>query len=277
MKKITAGRDILGEFAPKFAQLNDDVLFGEVWSRESELSARDRSLITVTALMAQGLTDTSFGHHLAMAKENGITRSEIAEILTHAAFYAGWPKAWAAFRMAKEVWAEDAAEDAKAKHQSEMVFPIGASNDGFAPYFSGKSYLAPLSTAQVGIYNVTFEPGCRNNWHIHHAKQGGGQIRIINFGIFYCKRMRAFFQFERLLPVQLPKARSQGGTIGSGLYCIAVERYFCRIWNGEGDNRYFCVFGEEKVEFAFFKFGARNVWGVELHLPRGQYFNAARV
>ena len=69
MKKITAGRDMLGEFAPKFAQLNDDVLFGEVWSRESELSARDRSLITVTALMAQGLTDTSFGHHLAMAKE----------------------------------------------------------------------------------------------------------------------------------------------------------------------------------------------------------------
>ena len=65
MRKITAGRDVLGEFAPKFAQLNDDVLFGEVWSRESELSARDRSLITVTALMAQGLTDTSFGHHLA--------------------------------------------------------------------------------------------------------------------------------------------------------------------------------------------------------------------
>ena len=92
MRKITAGRDVLGEFAPKFAQLNDDVLFGEVWSRESELSARDRSLITVPALMAQGLTDTSFGHHLQMAKENGITRSDIAEILTHAAFYAGWPR-----------------------------------------------------------------------------------------------------------------------------------------------------------------------------------------
>lgn len=111
MRKITAGRDVLGEFAPKFAQLNDDVLFGEVWSRESELSARDRSLITVTALMAQGLTDTSFGHHLAMAKENGITRSEIAEILTHAAFYAGWPKAWAAFRMAKDIWADEESAD----------------------------------------------------------------------------------------------------------------------------------------------------------------------
>lgn len=161
MKKITAGRDILGEFAPKFAQLNDDVLFGEVWSRESELSARDRSLITVTALMAQGLTDTSFGHHLAMAKENGITRSEIAEILTHAAFYAGWPKAWAAFRMAKDIWADAENTDEKQRHQNSMVFPIGAPNDGFAQYFSGQSYLAPVSTEQVKIFNVTFEPGCR--------------------------------------------------------------------------------------------------------------------
>ena len=176
--KQTAGRDALGEFAPKFAELNDEVLFGQVWSREDKLSLRDRSLVTVVALMAQGLTDSSFRYHLTAAKNNGITRTEIAEILTHAAFYAGWPKAWAAFRMAKEVWAEDAAEDAKAKHQSEMVFPIGASNDGFAQYFSGKSYLAPLSTAQVGIYNVTFEPGCRNNWHIHHATQGGGQMLI---------------------------------------------------------------------------------------------------
>ena len=183
--KQTAGRDALGEFAPKFAELNDEVLFGQVWSREDKLSLRDRSLVTVIALMAQGLTDSSFRYHLTAAKNNGITRTEIAEILTHAAFYAGWPKAWAAFRMAKEVWAEDAAEDAKAKHQSEMVFPIGASNDGFAQYFSGKSYLAPLSTAQVGIYNVTFEPGCRNNWHIHHASQGGGQILVCVAGRGY--------------------------------------------------------------------------------------------
>lgn len=82
MRKITAGRDVLGEFAPKFAQLNDDVLFGEVWSQESELSARDRSLITVTALMAQGLTDTSFGHHLAMAKENGMQYRTLGSDLT---------------------------------------------------------------------------------------------------------------------------------------------------------------------------------------------------
>ena len=178
MKKQTAGRTNLGDFAPKFAELNDDVLFGEVWSREDRLSARDRSLVTVTALMAQGLTDISFRHHLEMAKANGITRSEIAEILTHAAFYAGWPKAWAAFRLAKEVWVETDADSARQAHQNAMVFPIGAPNDGYAQYFTGQSYLAPLSTAQVGIYNVTFEPGCRNNWHIHHADEGGGQILV---------------------------------------------------------------------------------------------------
>lgn len=183
--KQTAGRDALGEFAPKFAQLNDDVLFGEVWSREAQLSLRDRSLITVTALMAQGLVDTSFQHHLMMAKKNGITRSEIAEILTHAAFYAGWPKAWAAFRMAKEVWAEKDTADAKQAHENGMVFPIGQPNDGFAKYFIGQSYLAPLSTSQVGIFNVTFEPGCRNNWHIHQADQGGGQILVCVAGRGY--------------------------------------------------------------------------------------------
>ena len=176
--KQTAGREGLGDFAPKFAALNDDVLFGEVWSREDKLSLRDRSLVTVVSLMSQGLTDSSFRYHLESAKKNGITKIEIAEILTHAAFYAGWPKAWAAFRMAKEVWAEEDAPDAKTAHANEMVFPIGAPNNGFAQYFIGQSYLAPVSTEQVGIFNVTFEPGCRNNWHVHHASKGGGQILV---------------------------------------------------------------------------------------------------
>lgn len=104
MKKVTAGRDSLGDFAPEFARLNDDVLFGEVWSRENELSKRDRSLITVVALMSSGILDSSLQHHLNTAKDNGITKDEIAEIVTHAAFYVGWPKAWAVFRMAKEIW-----------------------------------------------------------------------------------------------------------------------------------------------------------------------------
>ena len=105
--KQTAGRDALGEFAPKFAELIDDVLFGEVWSREGQLSLRDRSLVTVVALMAQGLTDEGFRYHLTEAKKNGITKEEIAEVVTHAAFYCGWPKAWAVFRMAKDVWGEE--------------------------------------------------------------------------------------------------------------------------------------------------------------------------
>ncbi len=184
--KQTAGRDSLGDFAPKFAQLNDDVLFGEVWSREKQLSLRDRSLVTVVALMAQGLTDSSFRYHLESAKKNGITKTEIAEILTHAAFYVGWSKAWAAFRMAKEVWAEDTStEDTKTVHANSMIFPIGQSNEVFAKYFIGQSYLAPISTEQVGIYNVTFEPGCRNNWHIHYADKGGGQILICVSGRGY--------------------------------------------------------------------------------------------
>ncbi len=189
MVKQTAGRDQLGAFAPKFAQLNDDVLFGEVWNREEKLSLRDRSLVTVVSLMAQGLVDSSFQYHLMSAKNNGITKDEIAEVLTHAAFYAGWPKAWAAFKMAKEVWTEgirassDGAEDALAgstreAHEKNMLFPVGQPNDGYAQYFIGQSYLAPLSTEQVGIFNVTFEPGCRNNWHIHHATSGGGQILL---------------------------------------------------------------------------------------------------
>lgn len=196
MKKVTAGRDSLGEFAPKFAQLNDDVLFGEVWSRESELSLRDRSLVTVVSLMAQGLTDSSFAFHLQSAKNNGITRSEISEIITHAAFYVGWPKAWAAFRMAKDVWAEDDRSDPKAAHQNSMIFPIGNPNDGFAKYFIGQSYLAPVSTSQVGIFNVTFEPRCRNNWHIHEAEEGGGQILI-------CVAGRGYYREWGKEPVEL--------------------------------------------------------------------------
>lgn len=106
MAKVTAGRDELGEFASKFAELNDDVLFGEVWSRTDKLSERDRSIVTVVALMSSGILDSSLRFHLQNAKNHGVTNDEIAEILTHAAFYAGWPKAWAAFRMAKEIWTD---------------------------------------------------------------------------------------------------------------------------------------------------------------------------
>lgn len=102
MEKQTAGRDRLGDFAPQFAALNDDVLFGEVWSRESELSAHDRSLITCSALLAMGAPQLEA--HLTIAKDNEVTKEEIVELITHLAFYAGWPKAWSAFAMAKDIF-----------------------------------------------------------------------------------------------------------------------------------------------------------------------------
>ena len=113
MKKQTAGRDALGEFAPKFAELNGDVLFGEVWSREDKLSLRDRSMVTVTVLMTKGIFDNSMKHHLMRAKDNGVTAEEMAEIITHAAFYAGWPNAWAVFVLAKEVYSQGSAANDK--------------------------------------------------------------------------------------------------------------------------------------------------------------------
>lgn len=177
--KVTAGHDTLGEFAPEFARLNDDVLFDEVWAREDKLSPRDRSLITVTALMSSGILDSSLKYHMTKAKENGITKTEIAEVLTHLAFYSGWPKAWAAFYMAKEVWADNiTTDDSKESFEKSSLFPVGQPNDAFAQYFIGQSYLCPIVTEGVPVYNVTFEPGCRNNWHIHHASKGGGQILI---------------------------------------------------------------------------------------------------
>jgi 4-carboxymuconolactone decarboxylase len=102
-KKQTAGRDLLGKFAPKFAELNDDVLFGEVWSRENELSPRDRSMITIAALISGGNFE-QLTPHLQKGKANGITEEEVAEIITHLSFYVGWPKAWSAFNIAKEIY-----------------------------------------------------------------------------------------------------------------------------------------------------------------------------
>ena len=157
--------------------MNDDVLFGEVWAREGQLSLKMRSILTVSALVSKGMTDSSFQFHLINAKKNGVTRGEMAEILTHLAFYAGWPNAWAAFRAAVEVYKDDPGADGG-------LFGLGQPNDAYAQYFVGRSYLKPLTDPQETVFmaNVTFEPGCRNNWHIHHAKKGGGQILLCTGG-----------------------------------------------------------------------------------------------
>lgn len=191
MKKITqdAGRKALNEFAPEFAHYNDDVLFGENWNN-TDIDVKTRCMLTVTALMAMGITDTSLEHHLLNAKANGVSQKEIAALITHVAFYTGWPKGWAVFNIAKNIWNTDEgdlpyAEPEMRAHAKEMVFPIGAPNDAYAQYFSGRSFLAPVSSSQVNIANVTFEPGCRNNWHVHNADKGGGQILICVAGRGY--------------------------------------------------------------------------------------------
>lgn len=190
MKKVvqTAGRDSLGQFAPEFAHYNDDVLFGENWNNE-DIDLKTRSLVTVVALMSSGITDSSLKYHLNNAKNHGVTQKEIAATITHVGFYVGWPKAWAVFNMAKEIWSVDGTTaisgDAMAQHAASMIFPIGAPNTAYAKYFIGQSYLAPISTSQVGVYNVTFEPKCRNNWHVHNAKNGGGQMLICVAGRGY--------------------------------------------------------------------------------------------
>lgn len=180
MSKITqtAGRNQLGSFAPEFAHFNDDVLFGENWNNQ-DIDLKTRSIITVVSLMSMGITDSSLTYHLQNAKNHGVTKSEIAAIITHNAFYAGWPKAWAVFNLAKTVWTEEESPiSSKDKHAKAIMFPIGEPNTAYQKYFIGQSYLAPISTKQVKIFNVTFEPKCRNNWHIHKAKSGGGQMLI---------------------------------------------------------------------------------------------------
>ncbi len=106
----TAGRERLGDFAPEFARYNDDVLFGEVWSRNDILSLRERSIVTVCALVGSGILDSSLKFHIINAKKNGVTRAEMVEIVTQLGFYAGWPKAWAVFPMAQEVYGGDEIE-----------------------------------------------------------------------------------------------------------------------------------------------------------------------
>ena len=230
MVKQTAGRDALNDFAPKFAELNDDVLFGEVWSREGMLSLKMRSVVTLTALISKGITDSSLKYHLTTAKANGITKNEMAEILTHLAFYAGWPNAWAAFRMAKEVYADGDAE----AHGG--IFGLGEPNTAYAKHFTGSSYLKPLTVPGETVFlaNVTFEPGCRNNWHIHHASSGGGQILICVDGEgWYQEEGKEAVSLTPGMVVTIPAnvKHWHGAKAGSWFSHIAVEVPGCDCSN----------------------------------------------
>jgi len=98
----TRAQQLIGDFAPKLVELTDGVLFGDIWER-TELSPRDRSLITVASLITSASTDQLRGH-LTRARANGLTETELKETIIHLAFYAGWPKAMSAITVAKEVF-----------------------------------------------------------------------------------------------------------------------------------------------------------------------------
>ena len=221
MTKIvqTAGRDRLGSFAPEFAHYNDDVLFGENWNN-GDLDLKTRSIITVVALMSQGITDSSLKYHIQNARNNGVTQKEIAAVITHVAFYAGWPKAWAVFNLAKEVYNDQMPETSdKDRYQNSIFFPIGEPNP-YGEFFEGQSYLAPVTTEQIPVFNVTFEPGCKNHWHIHHASKGGGQMLI-------CVGGRGYYQEWGKEPVEM--------TPGTVINIPANVKH----WHGAADDSWF--------------------------------------
>ena len=221
MTKIiqTAGRDQLGSFAPEFAHFNDDVLFGENWNN-GDLDLKTRSIITVVALMSQGITDSSIKYHIQNAKNNGVTQKEIAAVITHVAFYAGWPKAWAVFNLAKEVYNDQMPETSdKDRYQNSIFFPIGEPNP-YGEFFEGQSYLAPVTTEQIPVFNVTFEPGCKNHWHIHHASKGGGQMLI-------CVGGRGYYQEWGKEPMEM--------TPGTVINIPANVKH----WHGAADDSWF--------------------------------------
>lgn len=104
IEKVTAGQDNLGDFAPEFAAYNDEILFGEVWENPT-LAPKNRSIITLSALISKGATE-QLSFHFHRAKENGISKEEVSALITHLAFYVGWPNAWSAFNIAKEIYKE---------------------------------------------------------------------------------------------------------------------------------------------------------------------------
>ena len=123
---------------------------------------------------------------------------DVADWGSYKNIFLGWPKGWAVFRLAKEVWTDEADgsnPSDKDRFQREIFFPIGEP-DPYGEFFIGQSYLAPVSAEQVSVFNVTFEPSCRNNWHIHHAKSGGGQFLI-------CVGGRGWYQEEGKEAVEL--------------------------------------------------------------------------
>ena len=137
-------------------------LFGDIFARDN-MDWRTRELATIAALAARPETKPQMTAHIAIGKINGVTDAQAAAIVA---------------RVQRPAKPEQLPAD-------WSPIPVGNLNTGFAKYFIGNSYLHKLTLDQVPAFGVTFEPGCRNNWHIHHAKTGGGQILIVTAGVGY--------------------------------------------------------------------------------------------
>ncbi|MCR5666074.1 MAG: carboxymuconolactone decarboxylase family protein [Eubacterium sp.] len=153
----TVGRDVLGQFAPDFARYNDDIIFGENWNN-TDISLKTRCMITVVALVSSGIADDSLKFHLNNAKKHGVTQKEIAAVLTHTAFYVGWPKAWAAFRIAKDIW--DLDDDDFGMNEEPDLEPDGDMTEDYPFHailefglgdFTDTEYVCKVSKAELKL------------------------------------------------------------------------------------------------------------------------------
>lgn len=172
---------IVAPVAPRFASLTNDVVFGDLW-RRTDLSPRDRSLVTIAALAAGGDSE-QLRFHIGRGMENGLTEAQVSEALTHLAFYAGWPKASAAVGIAAQVIADHRDAGATSADPGVRVTPPGRSPAaGPARYFAGAvavtSPFKGTGDASLGGGTVTFQPGAHTNWHTHPL----GQLLIVTAG-----------------------------------------------------------------------------------------------
>lgn len=179
--RATAGQTTPALDAPKFAELTEDVIFGDLWCR-TDLSPRGRSLVSIAALAAGG-DEEQLRHHIARGLSNGLSQAEIGEALTHLTFYAGWPKASAAIATAGQVFAEraDASPD-RPTPMIQVVPPAQSPTAGPASRFTGSvvvtSAFRGTGEARLCGATVTFQAGARTNWHTHPL----GQLLVVTEG-----------------------------------------------------------------------------------------------
>ena len=149
----------LFDFHPQLDEYLKTHLFGDIFARDV-LDWRTREIVTIAALAARPETEPQMKAHIAIGKVNGVADAQAAEIVRRVQLPrnpSDLPRDWS-------------------------PIPVGEPNTAYAKYFIGNSYLHKLTLDQVPAFGVTFEPGCRNNWHIHHAKTGGGQMLIVTAG-----------------------------------------------------------------------------------------------